>query len=87
MIKVSRLSNNLSKQSDTSLAWIMFYHISHKYRDIIKQETVQSSLMIQGLHVDFESTKDSVTSPITPNLSIPLQPIMPLDPTTVTTIP
>ena len=57
------------------------------YRDIIKQETVKESLMIQGLHVNFDSTKAAGTPPTTTNRSIPLQPKMTLEPTTLTTLP
>ena len=52
------------------------------YRYIRKQETVQASVLIQSLHVKFESTKATGTSPKTPDLSIPPHPKMPLEPTT-----
>ena len=57
------------------------------YRDIIKQETVQASLLIQDLHINFESTKAAGTSPTTHIISMPLQPTTPLNPRTVTTAP
>ena len=87
LIKVSSLSNNRAKESDTRLAWIVFHNIARIYRYIAKQETVQASLLTQGLHVNFESTKAAGTSPATPILSIPLQPTMPLYPTKVTIVP
>ena len=65
------------------LSWIMFQNIAHMYRDIRQQETVQASLLIQGLHVNFGSTKAAGTSPETPNIYMPLQPTIPLDPKTV----
>ena len=34
LVKVSSISNNRSRQSDTKLAWMMFHKISHMYRDI-----------------------------------------------------
>ena len=64
----------------------MFHKISHMYMDIRKQKNVQASLLIQGFHVNFESTKAAGTSHVTPNLYIPLQPTMTIDPTTVTTV-
>ena len=86
-IKVFRLSNNCAKKSDPRLAWIMLLKISHMYRDTRKQETVQASLLIQGLHVNFESTKAIGTSPATPNLYMSLQPTMHLESTTVPKYP
>ena len=83
LIKVSSLSNNRSNQSNPSLDWIMFHKIAHMYRDIGKKETVKAALLIQGLHVNFNSTKDVGASPATLNLSMPPQPKIPLDPTTV----
>ena len=71
-INFSSLRNNTAKQSDPSLAWIMFYKIAHMYRYITKQETDQESLLIQGLHVNFESAKAAGASPATLNVSIPL---------------
>ena len=86
LIKVSNLSNNISKQSDPRLAWIMFHKVAHIYRDITKQETVQALIIIQGLHVNLESTKDTGMSPETPILYMPLKPIMNLDSTLATTV-
>ena len=57
------------------------------YRDRKKQETEQESLLIQGLHVNSESTKAAGASPATLNVSIPLQQTMTLEPTTVITVP
>ena len=48
---------------------------------------MQSSLLIQGLHVNFDSTKAKEASQATPNLSMLLQPTIPLYSTTVTTVP
>ena len=48
---------------------------------------MQAPLLIQGLHVNFGSTKAAGTSPATTNISMSLQPTMTLDPTTVTTAP
>ena len=87
LIKVSDLSNTMANKSGTRLAWIVFHKIAHMYRDARKQETLQASLLNQGLQVNFESTKAAGTSPATSNIYIPLQPTMPLDPTTVTTVP
>ena len=56
------------------------------YMDIRKQETVQASLLIQGIYVKFESNKAIGTSPATPNIYMPLKPTIPLDPKTFTTI-
>ena len=61
----------------------MLHNIDHMYRYIRKQETVQASLIIQFLHVNFKSTKAEGASPGTPNLYIPLQPKIPLNTTTV----
>ena len=60
---------------------------SYVYRDTTKQETEKELLLIQGLLVKFNLTKAAGKSPTTPNVSIPLQPTMPLQPTTVTTVP
>ena len=84
LIGISSLSNNRVKQSNQRLAWIMFHKIAHMYWDIRKYKTVQASLLIQGLHVNFKSTKAAGTSHAKTNLYIPLKPTMPLDPTTVT---
>ena len=86
-IKASILSKNRYKQSDTRLAWIIFHKIDHMYREIRKQETVQVSLLLQGLRVNCEPTKAAGASPATPNLSMPLQPTITIYPTTVTTVP
>ena len=65
----------------------MFHNINYMCRYIIKQETVQASLLIQGLRVNFRSTKAAGNSPATPKIYIPLQPIIPIDPKTETTVP
>ena len=65
----------------------MFQMISHMYRHIRKQETVQALMLIQCLCVNFDSTKAEVTSPATPIISMTLQPTMPLERTTLTTVP
>ena len=65
----------------------MFHKVAHIYRDITKQETVQALIIIQGLHVKFESTGAAGTSPATPTISMQLQPTIPLYPTLVTTAP
>ena len=87
LIKFSSLSKNIYNQNNPRLAWIMFHNISHIYRYITKQETVQSLLLIKGLFVNFDSTKASGKLPATPILSIPLKPTMYLYPTEVTTVP
>ena len=66
---------------------MVFHNINNMYRDITKQETEQSPILIQGLHVNLDSNKAEGTSPVTPNVSIPLQPIMHIYPITVTTVP
>ena len=38
-VKVSSISNNRSRQSDTRLAWLMFHKIAQMYRDIRQQES------------------------------------------------
>ena len=87
LIKISSLINNIANHSDPRLAWKMFHKIDHMHRDITKQETEQVSLLIQGLSVNFDSTKAAWTSPATPDVYIPLQPTMPIETKTVTTIP
>ena len=57
------------------------------HRDITKQETMQSSIIIQGLHVNLDSNKAEGTSPVTPNVSMPLQPTVHIYPITVITVP
>ena len=72
LIKVSILSNNIAKQSDTSLAWIMFHKID-LYIGILKNKKLcKHSYSLKGLHFNFESTKAARTSPATPVLSMPL---------------
>ena len=34
LVKVSSISNNISRQIDPSLAWLMFHKIAQMYRDI-----------------------------------------------------
>ena len=34
LVKVSSISNNISRQSDPRIAWMMFHKIDHMYRDI-----------------------------------------------------
>ena len=66
---------------------MMFHKITHIYRYITKKETEKSSLIIQGLHVNLKSNKAAGTSPATTNVSMTIQPTMPLHPITVTTVP
>ena len=87
LITISSLSHNRSNHSDKSITWIMFHNLAHMYRDITKQKTEKTSLLIQSLHVKFEPTKAAGMSPETTNVSIPLQSTMPLDPITVTIVP
>ena len=63
LVKVSILRNNKYNQSDPLLAWIMFHKIVHIYRDTVKQDNFQESQMIQGLHVNFDSTKTAGMPP------------------------
>ena len=70
LIKVSSLSDKISMQSDPRIFWIMFHKIDNMYGDIGK--TVQASLLIQGLHVNFGSIKAAGTPPSTPNIYMPL---------------
>ena len=86
-LKVSSLRNNRSNQNDPRLAWTMFHKIAHMYSYITKQETEQASLIIQGLHVNLDSTKAAGTSTATSNVSIPIQSTMLIYQTTVTTVP
>ena len=60
----------------------MVHKIAHMYMYIRKQETVKVSLLIQCLHANLKSTKDSGMSHETTNLSMQLKPTNPLDPTT-----
>ena len=86
LIKVSRLKNNRAKKIDPRISLFLFHKIAHIYRDTPKQETVQTLLLIQGLHVNFGSTKAVGTSPETPIISMSLQPTIPMEPTLVTAV-
>ena len=86
-IKVSSLSNNRDNQSDPRLDRMMSRNINHMYRDITKQETEKSSILIQVLHVNLDSNKATGTSPATHNVSMTLQPTMYIYPITATTVP
>ena len=87
LIKFPSLSKNIYNQINPRLAWIMFHNISHIYRYITKQETVQSLLLIKGLFVNFDSTKASGKTTETPIIYIPLQPKIPPYQKTVTAVP
>ena len=39
LVKLSSIRNNRARQSDPSLAWLMFHQIAQIYRDIRKQES------------------------------------------------
>ena len=39
LVKVSRIINNRSRQSDPRLAWMMFHRIAYMYRNIKEQES------------------------------------------------
>ena len=86
LIKVTRLKNNRATKIDPRLSLFLFHKIAHIYRDTPKQETVQTLLLIQGLHVNFGSTKAVGTSPETPIISMSLQPTIPMEPTLVTAV-
>ena len=49
LVRVSRLSNTQSSQSDPRIYWIMFHNISAMYRELKNQDTLQSLLEIQNL--------------------------------------
>ena len=87
LIKFSSLIHNRDKQSYPRLSLIVFQNIAHIFRYITKQCNLQASLLIQGLHVNYRSTKSAGASPATPILSMPLKPTMTLDSKKVTTVP
>ena len=82
LVKVSSISNNISKQSDPRLAWLMFHKIAQMYRDIRQQESEEAMGLILNLRDKFKIDNKTVSSPRTPNISIE-QPKMPLDPKSV----
>ena len=79
LVKVTTISNNISRQSDPRLAWLMFHKIAQMYRDIRQQESEEATELILNLRDEFNSNNTTVSSPRTPNLSVE-QPTMPLDP-------
>ena len=82
LVKVSSISNNILRQSDPRLAWLIFHRIAQRYRDIKEQESKEATELILNLRDKFNSNNTTFSSPRTPNISIE-QPIMPLDPKTV----
>ena len=79
LVKVSRLSNNRSRQSDPRLSLLMFHKIAHMYRGIREQESEEETELILNLRSDLNSNNTSFSSPITPKISIQ-QLTMPIDP-------
>ena len=60
----------------------MFHKIAQMYRDIKEQESEEAIELILNLRANLNSNNTSLSSPITPKISIQ-QPTMPLDPKTV----
>ena len=78
-MKVSRISNNRARQSDTRLAWLIFHKIDQMYRDIREQENEEATELIINLRANLNSNNTSLPSPIRPNIYIQ-KPTMPIDP-------
>ena len=78
---MSSISNNIARQSDTRLSWLIFHKIARIYRYIREQKSEEAELII-NLRANLNSNNTSLSSPITPKISIQ-QKIMPLDPKTV----
>ena len=53
LVKVSSISNNRSRKSDPSLAWLMFHKIAQMYRDIRQQESEEATGLILNLRDEF----------------------------------
>ena len=70
LVKVSIISNNRVRKSDPRLAWLMFQKITHMYRDIREQESEEATELILNFHANLNSNNTSLSSPITPNISI-----------------
>ena len=49
LVKVSSISNNISRQSDPRLAWLVFHKIAQMYRDIREQESEEATELILNL--------------------------------------
>ena len=79
---MSSIRKNIVRQSDPRLAWLMFDNIAQMYIDIREQESEEATELILNLCANINSNNSSLSSPITPNISIQ-QPTMPLDPKTV----
>ena len=60
----------------------MFHKISHIYRDIREQESEETTEMILNIRANLKSNNTSLSSPITPKISIQ-QPTMNIEPKTV----
>ena len=79
---MSSINNNIARQSDPRIAWLMFHKIAQMYRDIREQESEESTELILNLRVNLNLKNTSLSSPITPKISIE-QPKTPLDPKTL----
>ena len=55
LVKVSNISNNISRKSDPRLVWLMFHKISQMYRDIRQQESEEATELILNLRENFNS--------------------------------
>ena len=55
LLKVSSISNNISRKSDPRLAWLMFHKIAQMYIDIGEQESEESTELILNLRDKFNS--------------------------------
>ena len=82
LVNVSSISNIRPKQSDPRLAWMMFHKIAQMYRYIKEQENDEATEMILNLRANLNSNNTTLSSPITPKISIQ-QLTMPLDLKTV----
>ena len=52
LLKVSSISNNITRQSYPRLAWLMFHKIAQMYRYIREQESEEATELILNLHAN-----------------------------------
>ena len=62
LVKVSSISNNIARQVDSRLAWLMFYKIAQMYRDIREQESEESTELILNICANLNSNNTTFSS-------------------------
>ena len=68
LVKVSSISNNISRHSNPRLAWLIFHKIAQMYRDIREQESEEATELILNIRSNLNSNNTTFSSPRTPKI-------------------